>query len=204
MKKLLSILLAMMMLFSFAFADEILVEDGIATNGDLLVEYGYEYSEPEEVALYLHAFDELPPNFITKYEARDMGWNSKEGNLWEVAYGYSIGGDEFGNREGLLPKAKNRQWYECDVNYEGDYRGSERIVFSNDGLIYYTDDHYESFELLYDDWYYSDGWYSEEESEDRYEASYESGYEPSYEDEYGYEEEYDYSDVLGSILDYLW
>lgn len=61
----------------------------------------------------------------------------------------SIGGNKFGNREGLLPKEKGRTYYECDVNYESGYRGEERIVYSNDGLIYYTGDHYESFELLY-------------------------------------------------------
>lgn len=186
MKKLLALLLALFCLFSVSLAEEILVEDGIATNGEILVEYGCDYSEPEEVALYLHAFDDLPPNFITKYEARDMGWVSNEGNLWDVAYGYSIGGDTFGNREGLLPKAKDRQWYECDVNYEGDYRGSERIVFSNDGLIYYTDDHYESFELMYDDWYFSDGWYGDEE----YEAEH--------------AEEYSHGGILNAILEYLW
>ena len=61
----------------------------------------------------------------------------------------SIGGDKFGNREGLLPKEDGRQYYECDVNYQGGYRGAERIVFSNDGLIFYTDDHYNSFTQLY-------------------------------------------------------
>ena len=61
----------------------------------------------------------------------------------------SIGGDYFGNRENLLPNKKNRKWYECDINYNGGYRNSERIVFSNDGLIYYTSNHYESFEQLY-------------------------------------------------------
>ena len=71
----------------------------------------------------------------------------------------SIGGDRFGNREGLLPDARSRQWYECDVNYEGGYRGAERLLFSNDGLIYYSGDHYGSCELLYDGWYWSDGWY---------------------------------------------
>ena len=61
-----------------------------------------------------------------------------------------IGGDYFGNYEGLLPKAKGRRWTECDVNTLGaKSRGYERIVFSNDGLIYYTADHYESFERLY-------------------------------------------------------
>lgn len=61
----------------------------------------------------------------------------------------SIGGDRFGNREGLLPTAKGRKYYECDIDFDGTYRGAKRIVYSNDGLIYYTEDHYESFELLY-------------------------------------------------------
>ena len=61
----------------------------------------------------------------------------------------SIGGAKFGNREGLLPKEDGRQYYQSDVNYEGGYRGAERIVFSNDGLIFYTDDHYNSFTQLY-------------------------------------------------------
>ncbi len=103
------------------------------------------YSSPEEVALYLTAYGALPGNFLTKEEARELGWDPGEGNLWEVAEGMSIGGDRFGNREGLLPKKRGRQWYECDVNYEGGFRGTERILFSDDGLIYYTADHYESF-----------------------------------------------------------
>lgn len=107
---------------------------------------GY-YSAPEDVALYIHTFGELPDNFITKEEARALGWNSAEGNLWEIAEGMSIGGDAFGNREGLLPKEDS--YKECDVNYAGGFRGSERIVFSEDGDIYYTDDHYQSFEQLY-------------------------------------------------------
>ena len=101
--------------------------------------------------------DRLPPNFITKREARELGWISSEGNLWDVAWGMSIGGDVFGNREGLLPEAWERTWYECDVNYVGGFRGSERVLYASDGLIYYTGDHYATFELLYD------GWYEEEE-----------------------------------------
>lgn len=107
------------------------------------------YDTPGDVAEYIHTYGHLPENFITKSEAEDLGWVSSEGNLWDVAYGMSIGGDRFGNREGLLPDAEGRKWYECDVNYAGGYRGSERIVFSNDGLVYYTADHYESFEQLY-------------------------------------------------------
>lgn len=108
-----------------------------------------EYSSKDEVAEYLHLYGHLPPNYITKSEAQDLGWVSSKGNLWKVAPGMSIGGDRFGNREGLLPTAKGRRYYECDIDFDGKYRNAKRIVFSNDGLIYYTEDHYESFELLY-------------------------------------------------------
>lgn len=107
------------------------------------------YTSPEEVAEYIHEFGHLPDNFITKDEAKALGWDSKMGNLAEVAPGMSIGGDHFGNYEGLLPEAPGRKYTECDVNYDGGSRGAERIIFSNDGLIYYTGDHYESFTLLY-------------------------------------------------------
>lgn len=101
------------------------------------------------MALYLYTYDKLPNNFIRKGEASELGWESNKANLWDVTDKMSIGGDKFGNREGLLPKKDGRQYYECDIDYEGGYRGAERIVYSNDGLIYYTADHYDSFELLY-------------------------------------------------------
>lgn len=107
------------------------------------------YTARDEVAMYIKTYGCLPDNFITKDEAEDLGWVSSKGNLHEVAPGKSIGGDAFGNREGLLPKASGRQYYECDINYSGGYRGSERIVYSNDGLIFYTADHYENFTQLY-------------------------------------------------------
>ena len=113
-------------------------------------EDGY-YTSKDDVALYLHTYDKLPNNYITKKEATDKGWESSKGNLWEVTDRKSIGGDKFGNREKLLPREDGREYYECDINYEGGYRGPERIVYSNDGLIYYTGDHYESFTLLYGD-----------------------------------------------------
>lgn len=122
-----------------------------AANEEVSVEFGEEYSDRDHVALYIHLYNELPPNYITKNEARDLGWDSGKGNLWETAPGMSIGGDYFGNREGLLPKKKGRSYYECDINYGGGYRGGERIVFSSDGLVYYSEDHYENFELLYDE-----------------------------------------------------
>ena len=110
-------------------------------------EDGWYYSV-EDVALYLYTYGYLPENFITKQEARSMGWSS--GSVEYYAEGCAIGGDRFGNREGLLPKAQGRQYYECDIDTNGfRSRGAKRIVYSNDGLIDYTDDHYESFTLLY-------------------------------------------------------
>ena len=107
------------------------------------------YSSKDEVAEYLHEFGHLPPNYLTKKEAQDLGWVANKGNLWEVAPGKSIGGDRFGNREGLLPEAPGRKYYECDIDFDGSYRNAKRIIYSNDGLIFYTEDHYESFRQLY-------------------------------------------------------
>lgn len=113
----------------------------------LLDPEGYYYSK-EEVALYIYTYGCLPPNFVTKAEAEDAGWSG--GSVERYIPGAAIGGNRFGNREGILPDAPGRSWTECDINTNGaSGRGAERIVFSNDGLIYYTSDHYESFELLY-------------------------------------------------------
>lgn len=106
------------------------------------------YSDKEHVAAYLKKFDELPGNYLTKKEAQNLGWVSSKGNLWDVAPGMSIGGDRFGNYEGLLPRKNGRQYYECDIDFDGSFRNAKRIIFSNDGLIFYTDDHYENFEEI--------------------------------------------------------
>lgn len=106
------------------------------------------YTSIEEVASYIFLYEKLPQNYITKSEARKLGWKASEGNLWEVADGMSIGGDVFGNREGKLPKEEGRIYYECDIDYNGGKRNAKRIVYSNDGLIFYTEDHYNSFERL--------------------------------------------------------
>lgn len=152
MKKFLVLIVALLLFCSIALSEAI-VDGGVAVTDDLIVEYGETYSSPDEVALYLYAFCELPCNYITKSDARSLGWDSSRGNLWNVAPGYSIGGDKFGNYEGLLPEAKGRKWFECDVNYNGGYRGAERLLFSIDGLICYSGDHYNSYEMIYDGWY---------------------------------------------------
>lgn len=109
---------------------------------------GGEYTSAEDVALYLHLYAHLPQNFITKKDARALGWNG--GGLDDYADGKCIGGDRFGNYEGLLPDAPGREYHECDIDtLHAVSRGAKRIVYSNNGLIYYTEDHYESFILLY-------------------------------------------------------
>ena len=106
------------------------------------------YTTKDDVALYIYTYGRLPDNFITKKDAEALGW--KSGGLDDYAYGYCIGGNKFGNYEGLLPEKDGRKYTECDIDtMHASKRGAKRIVFSNDGLIYYTDDHYESFTLLY-------------------------------------------------------
>lgn len=103
------------------------------------------YTSKEDVALYLHTYEKLPSNFITKKEAKSLGWEG--GSLEAYAPGKCIGGDRFGNYEGVLPDG---DYHECDIGTLGkSSRGAKRIVYSDDGRIYYTDDHYETFEQLY-------------------------------------------------------
>ena len=106
------------------------------------------YTTKDDVALYIHTYGHFPDNFITKKDAQALGWPG--GSLEPYAPGKCIGGSRFGNYEGLLPEADGRTYTECDIDTLGaDSRGAKRIVFSNDGLIYYTEDHYETIELLY-------------------------------------------------------
>ncbi len=140
-RRMLLVLLALLMIAPAAWAKTITVDAA-----DYDVEESGWYDSMEEVAIYLTFFEELPDNYLTKKEAHALGWQNKKGNLWDVADGCSIGGDRFGNYEKLLPDAKGRKWTECDIDFDGGYRNGQRIVFSNDGLIYYTDDHYASFD----------------------------------------------------------
>ena len=124
-----------------------LPDDGDDSGAEAIDEDG-SYTSKEEVALYIHIYGRLPGNFITKKEAQALGWPG--GSLEPYAPGKCIGGSRFGNYEGLLPEKEGRTYTECDIDTLGaESRGAKRIVFSNDGLIYYTGDHYESFELLY-------------------------------------------------------
>ena len=124
-----------------------LPDDGDDSGVDAIDEDG-SYTSKDDVALYIHTYGRLPGNFISKKEAQALGWSG--GSLEPYAPGKCIGGSRFGNYEGLLPEKEGRTYTECDIDTLGaESRGAKRIVFSNDGLIYYTGDHYESFELLY-------------------------------------------------------
>ncbi len=124
------------------------IASGDMSSVHITLDEGGTFTSKDDVALYIQTYNHLPENFITKKEAQALGWPG--GDLSEYAPGKCIGGDRFGNYEGLLPKMKGRTYFECDIDTLGaKSRGAKRIIYSNDGLIYYTEDHYESFELLY-------------------------------------------------------
>ena len=141
-KRIFLVFLVFLVISGLALAEIIVQEDEHPVRKD-----GW-YSSMEEVAVYLTRYRCLPGNFITKGEAKTRGWVSSRGNLWDVAQGCSIGGDRYGNYEGQLPDARGRKWTECDIDFRGGRRGNRRILYSNDGLIYYTQDHYSTFEEI--------------------------------------------------------
>lgn len=153
------LLIAIILLFTCTSCQEPLKDEGLnkeksqsyivesleEDKSNSLQEDKYYYSK-EDVADYIHTYGKLPSNYITKKQAQKMGWNPKEANLWDIKEGAVIGGDYFGNYEELLPE---NEYKEADVNYDGGHRNAERLVFDEDGNIYYTKDHYESFERIY-------------------------------------------------------
>lgn len=103
-------------------------------------------TDEKRVIEYLKKHKQLPDYYLTKNQARQQGWEAVKGNLCEVLPGKAIGGDYFGNREGLLPKKSGRKYFEADINYDCGRRGADRLVYSNDGLIFTSKDHYKSFQ----------------------------------------------------------
>ncbi len=157
MKKLLALLIVFVLLFSVACTptknEEPTKKDEDGKNytkeEPSKIDKNGKYYTKEDVKNYLIEYKKLPKNFITKKVARSKGWNPRENKLSDVMKGYCIGGDKFGNREKRLPIKKGRQYYECDIDYRGGKRNAKRIVFSNDGLIFYTSDHYKTFKKLH-------------------------------------------------------
>ena len=120
-------------------------EDSAGQEQAPLIDEDGSYTTKEDVALYIHTYGKLPHNFMTKKEAQKLGWSG--GSLEPYAPGMCIGGNYFGNYEGLLPDGNYK---ECDIDTLGKKsRGSKRIIYSDDGRIYYTGDHYKTFEQLY-------------------------------------------------------
>ncbi|MBO4287391.1 MAG: ribonuclease [Kiritimatiellae bacterium] len=107
------------------------------------VHEGGVYYSRDQVAQYIRTFGHLPTNFITKAQARALGWTG--GPLERYAPGKSIGGDRFGNYEGRLPRGSYR---ECDIDTFRRPRGAKRIIYTPQRQIYYTDDHYQTFRKL--------------------------------------------------------
>ena len=146
MKKWLALLLVLCMAFSFAACTDLGYEESYTEeNTETVLDIDGSYTTKEDVALYIYTYGELPDNYLTKNEARSLGWEG--GSVEDYAGdGTAIGGDKFGNKEGNLPTVSGRQYYECDIDTVGSSkRGAQRIVYSNDGLIFVTYDHYATF-----------------------------------------------------------
>ena len=154
MKKVLSVLTGLLLVAIFIISgcgggSSSKQQGAKGSNGATIkVEKNGTYTSKQQVALYVHEYHKLPPNYITKKEARKLGWPQK-GTLDKIAPGKSIGGDYFGNAEKKLPENKGTKYTECDIDYIKGNRGPKRIVFDNHGNIYYCGDHYNTFEKLY-------------------------------------------------------
>ena len=133
----------------YGLTDEDQIGQQSVNSKETEVEFELPVTDPQQIVIYLGKYGELPENFITKKEAQALGWDSWYNYVGEVAPGMSIGGDRYGNYEGQLPSKKGRTWYECDANYRGKKRGAERVIFSSDGLYYYTRDHYKTFTQMF-------------------------------------------------------
>ncbi len=90
----------------------------------------------------------LPDYYVTLKEVKLSGYRLYLGNLADVLPGKMITKGIYKNRNGHLPSAPGRIWYEADINYDGGYRGNDRILFSNDGLVFVTYNHYLTFEEI--------------------------------------------------------
>ena len=98
----------------------------------------------ESPDVYLKLYGHLPDYYITKEEAiNKYGWDSSKNTLSGKAPGFMIGGDVFKNRDKLLPVKTGRVWYECDIDYISGKRNSKRLYYSNDGLMFFSPDHYQ-------------------------------------------------------------
>lgn len=119
--------------------------DGASNNGNSSAQVSIDQlTEEKTVISYVKQNHKLPDYYITKNEARKQGWNPSKGNLCDILPGKAIGGDKFGNREGRLPDGE--KYFEADVNYHCGGRNADRIIYTQNGEVYLTKNHYKSFE----------------------------------------------------------
>lgn len=138
-------LLLSFLAFSSLTSNSSIIKDSQIVEENIVVEKNKEYYSYKEVATYIHTFKILPVNYITKEEARQKGWDG--GNpQYDIDENVCIGGDRFANLEKQLP---DDEYYECDVDYNDENRGPNRLIYTKDGKVYYTNDHYETFIKLY-------------------------------------------------------
>lgn len=133
---------------------ETTIKEQSSSTANVSIDENGTYTSKDDVALYIYTYHKLPKNYITKNEAKKLGWNSSKNYVGDVAKGKSIGGDRFGNYEKRLPDIKGRKYIECDIDYGGKKRNAKRIIYADDfdesmGFIFYTEDHYKTFEKLY-------------------------------------------------------
>jgi hypothetical protein len=118
-----------------------------------VIQENKKYTSKDSVAAYIYLFHKLPANYINKSAAQELyeakgntftKWNFNPLNV----LGYMVGGDVYYNNEKKLPVI-SMVYYEADVDYFGDNRGTKRLVWTTDGAVFYTANHYETFVKLY-------------------------------------------------------
>lgn len=145
-KKLSYIILALALAGAFLFFKGKPQAGGDTVVSDSTVQNIDQLTREDVVVPYVKKHQQLPGYYIKKSEAREKGWEAAAGNLCDVLPGKAIGGDVFSNREGGLPAAEKRKWFEADLNYKCGRRNADRLLYSSDGLIYVTYDHYKTFQ----------------------------------------------------------
>ena len=140
------IILALVLAGAFLFFKNQPLTGGDAAVNGSTVQSIDQLTREDVVVPYVKKHRQLPGYYIKKNEAREKGWEAAAGNLCEVLPGKAIGGDVFSNREGGLPTAEKRKWFEADLNYKCGRRNADRLLYSSDGLIYVTHDHYKTFQ----------------------------------------------------------
>ncbi len=105
------------------------------------IEHGCATHEKENGADYvLFTQGKLPDYYISRAEAIELGWRSSK-PLSKFAPGKMLFGGVYFNKDGRLPSAPGRIWWEADLNYYSGQRNGHRIYFSSDGLIFVTYNH---------------------------------------------------------------